>query len=184
MASNYETGFLPQAPARNMSLVRHDKIPEGAEILCVTGRPLCAHLATAALKKLVKFNEAYNATESTPLDEIANLKVDSKYDLVIASHRLFVYHAVPKVFDRVGMSYAALAGCGETVAYLAMIARLMAEQNQTSSFDEDEYQRIAKRSLPTLLSIARTSNEADGALTRAMMNWSLAETRDMEDEDI
>lgn len=185
MASNHEAGFLPQAPARNMSLVRHGRaVKEGVEILGGTGRPVCPHLGEAALKKLYKFGEEYDATSGMPLEDIGELEVSSKAELVLRSQRLFSLHAVHKVSNREDMRHASLAGCGVTVAFLDMIARMRAEIDGSHEFDEILYEDSVKKSLSTLMAIAATSREADGALTRAIMNWTVGQTDRLGDKEV
>ena len=175
-----QSTFLPQAHPANMNNVRRNSEDLGlVEIKGGTGKPLCPHLGNYALRSLDKFHAEYDASTYVPIDEIASLQVDSRQELIIRAQQLFSLHAVHRVEDRETMRHASLAGCGVTVAYIEMIARMQAQEE--NEFDSENFQRLAKKSLPTLMTIAATSRQADGILTENIMNWDRRQVASMSD---
>lgn len=181
------TTFLPQAPAANMNQMRKGVIPGYESEIALfggTGKPLPKRLGTTALTRMMKFHEEYRATDEVPYDMIAALKVSSTAELVAETKKVFSLHAVHKVQDKMNMRHASLAGCGVTVAFLAMIARMQAQQSEGVPFNGIAYADTAKKSVSTLLMIAATSREADGVVTENIMNWTIPEVTRMDDDTI
>jgi hypothetical protein len=166
-----------------MSAVQSDVLVPGLELLGGTGKPISPHLAEHAEEKLAKFREEYQAAKAVPIEEIAEIKVDSREELIIKAAALFARHAVPAVADKETMTHASLAGCAVVMAFLELVARMNADKGLDIS-DTDECRQVLNKSQVALLSLARTSREADGNFMTNACTWTRSEIETMSDEEI
>lgn len=173
--------FFPQAPARNMSAVMRDVSTPGKELLGGAGKPLPSYKIGDAERKLDKFREEYRAARAVPIEEIAELEVESREELILEAAVLFANHAVPKVEDKETMVHASLAGCAVIMAFLELTARMHAERGLDVS-GNDEYRRVINKSQVTLLKLAATSRDADGVFMTNASTWTKREIDRMDDK--
>lgn len=160
-----------------------DTTTSGSELHGGTGKPLPSYKIGAAEDKLAKFREEFQAAKEVPIEEIAEMEVGSREELILEAAALFVDHAVPKVADKETMRHASLAGCAVIMAFLELTARMHAEQGLDIGSD-DEYRRVISKSRVTLLNLAGTSRDADGTFMTNACAWTRSEIERMGDEDI
>lgn len=129
------------------------------------------------MKLLVRRRDQYRATKNAPFDAIEKLTPESRKELVIQTAGIITQHASAHGVKEVERVYrAGLAGCGDIVAFLEMIARIKGKRSD-EIFNEEDYRMSAGKSLPTLLDFATTSNDADNVIAINISTWTRDELK-------
>lgn len=177
-------GFLPQAPSFNRNAILRQELISPEEIRGGTDKLLPEYLCQDALELLVKRRDQYRATKNAPFAEIEKLTLNSRSELVVQAAAIISQHALAHGAKGIeAIHRAALAGCGDTVALLELIARMQGKRSD-EVFNEETYRQSAKKSLPTLLYFASTSDKADGVLTTNISTWTREEIEQKSDEEL
>jgi hypothetical protein len=163
----------PTAPAINLRSVLSPNRSSASRLETATGKPLPKKIEAEAYKKVLDFNAALHSTDDVPVEQIAELTVTTKQDLVLEATRIFQEH-IHDMPDSVSVAHAALAGSGVTVAFLEVITKLAAQSKDKSY---EDVPLITRRSAKALMEIAAHGPEIDKKLTIALGSYSAKEIR-------
>lgn len=175
--------FLPQAPGRNMEVIRSGAADIEKPLYGGTGKPVPEHRRKLAFEKLARFHNEFLSSKDVPLEEIASLEISSREQLILNAAALFDEFAVPRSEDKETMRHASLAGCGVVMAFIELEAKFFAKGGVDVE-DSDQYERLMRKSIRTLLHLAATSREADGVFMTNASTWSRRDIAEKSDEEI
>lgn len=159
----------PAAPKANTVAVATEKF--NGPLYDTQGRIFSGFNSWEATSKLLRSRNYLSHLQEIDFGAIATLKCNSKPDLVTSSHEIIIRDTTAKGHTKEQITDAALLGIGDMLALMSMIARTQS-LIRPDGFDTSAYEAAVQKSLPTILFMARLSDDSDMALVISMMNWS------------
>ena len=162
----------PTAPAVNIRAVLSPD-NNASRLETATGKSLPKKVEAEAYQRVLDFNAALHSTDNVPLEQIAELTVTTKQDLVRETTKIFqdYIHDTP---EGISVEHAALAGSGVTVAFLEVVTKLVAQSRDKTY---EDVHPIVRRSAKTLMEVAAHGPEIDKKLTIALGSYSAKDIR-------